>query len=41
MTANKGKVLLQVQGLEKKFDDNQVLDGITTCLLYTSDAADE
>ena len=30
MTANKGKVLLQVQGLEKKFDDNQVLDGITT-----------
>ncbi len=24
MTANKGKVLLQVQGLEKKFDDNQV-----------------
>lgn len=21
MTANKGKVLLQVQGLEKKFDD--------------------
>ena len=30
MTANKGKVLLQVQGLERKFDDNQVLDGITT-----------
>ena len=31
MTANKkGKVLLQVQGLEKRFDDNQVLDGITT-----------
>ena len=30
MTANKGKLLLQVQGLEKKFDDNQVLDGITT-----------
>lgn len=30
MTANKGKVLLQVQGLEKKFGDNQVLDGITT-----------
>ena len=30
MTANRGKVLLQVQGLEKKFDDNQVLDGITT-----------
>ena len=30
MTANKGKVLLQVQGLEKQFDGNQVLDGITT-----------
>ena len=30
MTVNKGKVLLQVQGLEKKFGDNQVLDGITT-----------
>ena len=23
MTANKGKVLLQVQGLEKKFDDTR------------------
>lgn len=28
--SNKGKVLLQVQGLQKQFGDNMVLDGITT-----------
>lgn len=28
--SNKGNVLLQVQGLQKQFGDNMVLDGITT-----------
>ena len=30
MSVNKDKVLIEVQGLQKAFGSNQVLDGITT-----------